>query len=173
MQKTLSILVLGLAAALTFAACAQTGRSVSKSDVVDQTIEMSSSFDEVQGKVWVLDELVSESGGTTIINRQKLAADGMGDAFTLMVDTERISGKGAPNRYLSPYTLGGDQEISISPIAGTLMMSIVEPEGIQEREYYNYLEQVNQWLLTGDTLELYSETPEGDPITLVFTCQEQ
>ncbi|GHU63338.1 hypothetical protein FACS189445_6600 [Spirochaetia bacterium] len=172
MQKSLSCLALGLAAAVAFAACVQTGRSVSKSDVAVRAFEMSSqSFDEVQGKVWVLDELVRE-GSTTIINRQKLEADGMGDAFTLQVDAERISGKGAPNRYFSPYTLGPDQEISISPIAGTLMMSIVEPEGIQEREYYNYLEQVNQWLLTGDKLELYSETPEGDPIILVFTSKE-
>jgi heat shock protein HslJ len=53
------------------------------------------------------------------------------------------------------------------------MMSIVEPEGLQEREYYNYLEQVNQWLLTGDKLELYSETPDGDPIILVFTNEKQ
>jgi heat shock protein HslJ len=158
---------------LTFTACAQTSRSVSKNDLVDQAIEMtSSSFDEVQGKVWVLEEIVSEAGNT-VINRQKLELDGMGDVFTLVVDENQISGKAAPNRYRSPYTLGDDQEISISPIAGTLMMSIMEPEGIQEREYYNYLEQVNQWLLTGDTLELHSETPEGDPIILVFTSEEQ
>ena len=133
MQKQVNILVLCAAAALTFAACA------SRSDVVVETVERSSSFDEVQGKVWILDELVSESSGTTVINRQKLKDDGMGDAFTLIVDAERISGKGAPNRYFSPYTLGPDQEISIGLIVGTLMMSIVEPEGIQEREYYNYL----------------------------------
>ncbi|GHV77897.1 hypothetical protein AGMMS49942_27180 [Spirochaetia bacterium] len=161
MQKSLSILVLGGAVLLTVAACAQTGRSVIGTS--------SPSFDEVQGKVWVLNELVSESGSSTVINRQKLEADGMGDAFTLIVDAERISGKGAPNRYFSPYILGPDQEISISPIAGTLMMSLVDPEGIQEREYYNYLEQVNQWLLTGDKLELYSETPDGEPIILVYT----
>jgi heat shock protein HslJ len=96
----------------------------------------------------------------------------MGDVFTLVIDEERISGKGAPNRYFSPYTLGDDQEIAINPIAGTLMMSIVESEGLQEREYYGYLEQVNQWLLTQDKLELYSETPEGDPIILVFIPKE-
>jgi heat shock protein HslJ len=175
MQKHFSSLALGLAAVLTFAACAQTSRSVSKNDVVVQTIEMGvPSFDAVQGKVWALDEIVSDAGGT-VINRQKLELDGMGDVFTLRVDADenRISGKGTTNRYFSPYTLGDDHEISISPIAGTLMMSFVEPEGIQEREYYNYLEQVNQWLLIGDKLELYSETPEGDPIKLVFTCEAQ
>jgi heat shock protein HslJ len=128
------------------------------------------SFDLVLGKTWALEELVSESG-KTIINRQKLEADGMGDAFTLLVNAERVSGVGSPNRYTSPYKLGEGQEISISPIAGTRMMGLAEPEGLQEQEYYNYLGQVNQWLLTGDKLELYSETPDGDQIILVFTSK--
>jgi heat shock protein HslJ len=166
MEKAVTFSALGLAAVLVLAACA------SKNDVVaEELVTASSSFDEAQGKVWILDELVSESG-KTVINRQKLVSDGMGDVFTLVVDGGQISGKGAPNRYLSSYMLGDNQEISINPIAGTLMMSIVEPEGIQEREYFDYLEQVNQWLLTGDKLELYSETPEGDPVILVFTREE-
>jgi heat shock protein HslJ len=166
MQKYFKVIVLSLWAVFIFAACA------TKSDVAVQPIEIPSrSFDEVQGKVWVLDEIITESD-TISINRRKLETDGMGDAFTLLVDTERISGKGAPNRYFSPYTLGEDQEIAIRPIAGTLMMSFVEPEGLQEREYYNYLEQANQWLLTGEKLELYSETPEGDPILMVFTVYQ-
>ncbi|GHV87668.1 hypothetical protein AGMMS50267_00280 [Spirochaetia bacterium] len=178
MKKTLNILVL-CAAALTFAACAQTSRSVQTSKSVKtgksvkRDIGMSSSFDEVQGKAWVLDELVRESGGTAIINRQKLDADGFGDAYTLMVDTERISGKGAPNRYFSPYTLGPDQKISINPIAGTLMASLVEPEGLKEREYYSLLEQVNQWQLTGGKLKLYSKTPNGEPVILIYTAKDQ
>jgi hypothetical protein len=48
------------------------------------------------------------------------------------------------------------------------MMSIVESEGLQEREYYNYLEQATQWLLTGNRLKLWSETAEGNPVVLVF-----
>ncbi|MDR0721128.1 MAG: META domain-containing protein [Treponema sp.] len=153
----------GMSMALILAACATKG---DRAALPGETA--TPSFAEVQGKLWALEEVVTESGGI-IINRRKLEADGMGDAFTLTVDAERISGKGAPNRYVSPYTVGENQEISISPIAGTLMMGLVEPEGLQEREYYNYLEQANQWLLTGDRLELYSETSEGDPVIMVFT----
>jgi heat shock protein HslJ len=163
MRKNFNYFILGLALVLAFPACA------TKSDTVTQAGEGGSpSFDEAKGKEWVLDRIAAESA-TTEINRKKLEADGMGDAFTLFIDEDRIYGKGAPNRYFSPYTLGEDQEISIKPIAGTLMMSLVEPDGLQEREYYNYLEQVNQWELTGNTLELYSETPEGEPVILVFT----
>jgi heat shock protein HslJ len=166
MEKTFAFSALGLAAVLAFAACA------SKNAAVAGESAASSSFEDTQGSLWILGELVSESG-TIVINRQKLESDGMGDVFTLTVDSERISGKGAPNRYFSSYIVGDNQEISIKPIAGTLMMSIVDPEGIQEREFFDYLERVNQWLLTGNKLELYSETPEGDPVILVFTREEK
>jgi heat shock protein HslJ len=153
----------GMSMGLILAACATRGDRAPGETAAP-------SFAEVQGKLWALEEVVTESGGI-ILNRRKLEADGLGDAFTLTADAERISGKGAPNRYVSPYTVGEEQEISISPIAGTLMMGLVEPEGLQEREYFNYLEQTNQWLLTGDRLELYSETGEGDPVIMVFALR--
>jgi heat shock protein HslJ len=153
----------GITAALILAACATRGDGAASPP--GETA--APSFAEVQGKLWALEEVVTESG-SVIINRRKLEADGMGDTFTLTADAERISGKGAPNRYVSPYTAGENQEISISPVAGTLMMGLVDPEGLQEREYFNYLERANQWLLTGGRLELYSETNEGDRVIMVF-----
>jgi heat shock protein HslJ len=165
MKRIFAILVLGMPVALLVAACATRG------DVAVRSGETAvQSFDLVRGKVWALDRIEAESGAV-IINRLKLEADGEGDVFTLTADAERISGKGLPNRYVAPYALGEDQEISISPIAGTLMMGLVEPEGLQEREYFNYLEQANQWLVTGDTLELCSETIDGDPVTMVFVLR--
>jgi heat shock protein HslJ len=157
-------LVVVVPAVLVFAACATGGGGAGRDgDVAAQ------SFDDVRGKVWALEELATESG-SIIINRRKLEADGMGDAFTLTADEERISGKGAQNRYVAPYTLGEDQEISISPIAGTLMMGLVDPDGLQEREFFNYLEQANQWRLNEGHLELYSETVEGEPVIMLFTA---
>jgi heat shock protein HslJ len=163
MKRIFAVLALG--AAVLAAACATRGDTTA-----GQGAAPAQSFGEVLGKVWALDELATESGAI-IINRGKLEADGMGDAFTLQADAERISGMGAPNRYFSPYRVGEDQEIAISPIAGTLMMGLADPEGLQEREYFNYLEQANQWRLTGDKLELYSETPEGDPVIMIFALR--
>jgi heat shock protein HslJ len=171
MKNLFTVFIVSVFAFLILAACAKKTELIN--DVAVEHFEMSSpSFGQTQGKVWVLEELVSESGKTTI-NRQKLEADGLSDVYTMVVDGDQISGKAAPNRYHSPYRLGEDQGISISPIAGTLMMSVKEIEGLQEQEYYNYLEQVNQWFLVGDKLELYSETPEGEPIILVFTSEDQ
>jgi heat shock protein HslJ len=165
MKKFVAVLALGVSTALILAACA-----TNRDAAIRPGEAVSQSFAEAQGKVWALEEVVTESG-SIVINRRKLEADGMGDVFTLEADAERISGKGSPNRYFSSYSLGEDQEIAISPIAGTLMMSMVESEGLQEREYYNYLEQANQWLLTGDRLELWSETAEGDQAILVFVLR--
>jgi heat shock protein HslJ len=165
MMKKIFAVLAGLSAALLAAACATSGDGAARSGA-----PVVRSFDEVLGKEWALEELVTESG-SIIINRLKLEADDMGNAFTLTAGPERISGMGAPNRYVSPYRLGEDQEISISPIAGTLMMGLVEPEGLQEREYFNYLEQANQWRLNGDKFELYSETAEGDPVIMVFALR--
>jgi heat shock protein HslJ len=162
---TMKKILAGGAAVLILAGCATRNGGTGRADEA-----AGPTFAGVQGKVWALDEVVTESGAI-IINRGKLEADGMGDAFTLEADAERISGRGAPNRYVSPYRLGEDQEIAISPIAGTLMMGLADPEGLQEREYFNYLEQANQWLLTGDRLELYSETGEGDPVSMIFTLR--
>ena len=162
---TMKKILAGASAALILAGCATRNDGAARSAGASLP-----SFAEVQGKMWALDEVVTESG-SIIINRGKLEADGMGDAFTLEADAERISGRGAPNRYVSPYRLGEDQEIAISPIASTLMMGLADPEGLQEREYFNYLEQANQWLLTGDRFGLYSETGEGDPVIMIFTLR--
>jgi heat shock protein HslJ len=163
MQQFFTIPVLSLALVLTLVACA------SKNGVMIEDIEKTpAAFEDIQGKAWALDEIITESG-VILINRQKLESIGMGDAFTLFIDEERISGKGAPNRYFAPYVPGKDQKLSIGPIAGTLMMSIAEPEDIQEREYYDYLEQINHWELTKGKLELFTETLDGDPVILVFT----
>jgi heat shock protein HslJ len=171
MKKFVAVFALGVSSALILAACATgSGAATNRDAAIRPGEAVSQSFAEAQGKVWALEEIVTEAGNI-IVNRRKLEADGMGDVFTLQADNERISGKGWPNLYFSSYQLREDQGIAISPIAGTLMMSIVEDEGLQEREYYNYLEQANQWLLTGDRLELWSETAEGDPAILIFVLR--
>jgi heat shock protein HslJ len=164
-NRTMKTIFAGMAAALLVMGCATGGKAAAQSDETDIQ-----SFADVQGKVWALEALVTESG-SLIINRGKLEADGEGDTFTLTADAERISGKGAPNRYVAPYTAGADREIAISPIAGTLMMGLADPDGLQEREYFDYLERATQWILIGDRLELYSETGEGDPVVMIFALR--
>jgi heat shock protein HslJ len=145
-------------AGLTLAACAG-GAAVKQGPL---------NFDEVRGKEWTLTEI--RTGSAVIhLDRQKLEAEDMGDVYTLRFDEDGLSGKGAPNRYLGPYELGDGGRLTLSRVAGTLMMGIKEPEGLKEAEYYDYLSKVTRWNLARDRLELFSETPEGREAVLIFT----
>jgi heat shock protein HslJ len=128
-----------------------------------------SSFDTLQGKEWRLLAVKTPSGKHTGFSRQKLAADDMGDYYTLGFDTEMISGKAAPNRYRAPYHQEGNQGISFSAIAGTLMASFKDPEGLNEHEYYTYLAGVTRWNVVQGNLELYTKDENGLEAVLVFS----
>ena len=126
----------------------------------------SDTFDTVTGRNWFLVE-VRKDPLPIILDRSKLAADGFGEAFTLRFDEERISGAGAPNRYIAPYTLSGSQAITFGMIAATLMAAIFEPDEFKEHEYFTLLQNVSRWNITGENLELFS----GETV-LVFTVPD-
>jgi heat shock protein HslJ len=127
-------------------------------------------FDEVLGKEWELMEVISGAAinttgaGTITIDRQKLEAD----AYTLLIDNGRISGRASPNRYFAPYKLGNGREISFGPAAGTLMANITEPTGFNEGDYFRFLEQVYQWDLSKGKFELLTKNSGGEEAKLVY-----
>ncbi|MDR3334622.1 MAG: META domain-containing protein [Treponema sp.] len=158
MRNFLKNFTLGVIVVLAALACA--GGASARQQVV--------SFDEVQGKVWMLVEVKTDAG--SIMIKRLEPADGS-DTYTLQADAEQISGKAAPNRYRAPYTLGEEQAISFQPIAGTLMISIGNPEGLTEREYYDYLEGVYRWTVSGGVLELHTRTQDGAEAVLIFSIE--
>jgi heat shock protein HslJ len=123
-------------------------------------------FSAVQGREWYLSELRGPSG-IIMIDRELLDADGMGDVYSLRFDEGRISGKGAPNRYMAPYTEERDG-LTLGPVAGTQMAALKEPEALKEREYFAYLNRVTRWSLKGDRLELTTVDEQGRAAALVF-----
>jgi heat shock protein HslJ len=130
--------------------------------------ETALNFDDVRGKEWILTEL--RTGSAVIrLDRQKLEAEDLGDVYTLRFDEDRLSGKGAPNRYFGPYELGDGGRLTLSRVASTEMMGIKEPEELKEYEYYDYLNRVNRWGMAQGRLELFSETPDGREAVLVFS----
>lgn len=132
------------------------------------------SFDTIQEKEWGLLEVKTASGKHNGFSRQKLVADGMEDFYTLRFDPEGlVSGKAAPNRYRSPYKQEENQRISFSTIAGTLMISFKEPEGLNEHEYYTYLERVTRWNLVQGKLELYTTDGDGLETILIFSAVDR
>jgi len=121
-------------------------------------------FESVKGKDWFLEEIQGER--RVFLDRAALAADAMGDVYSLRFDEERVSGKAAPNRYFAPYTRDG-WNLSIEKPAATLMMGLKDPEGLKEREYIDLLGGVTGWRLREGLLELESANEEGN-VVLIF-----
>ena len=126
-------------------------------------------FADATGKEWLLTEIRTQ-GGNIMIDRNELKNSGFGgNVFSLVLDTDRISGMGAPNRYFAPYTLGEGQSITIQNIAGTLMAPLFEPEKLKEHEFFIYLQNAYKWDLAKGQLELHTRKENRTEAILVFS----
>jgi heat shock protein HslJ len=126
-------------------------------------------FDTTAQKTWNLAAVQKAAGGVKI-DRDALAAiaPNFGDAFTLTFGENRLSGKGAPNTFVAPYTLGENQALSIQAPASTLMAALREPEELKENEYFGYLSRVSAWTIQNDNLFLRTTDSSGEETLLVF-----
>ena len=124
-------------------------------------------FSDVTGKEWRLIEVRTQPHNI-VLDRTTLRAEGFGDIFTLRLDAERMSGVGAPNRYTAPFTLAENQAIRVQPVAGTLMAAFHEPEKLNEREFFVYVQNAYRWNLANGRFELYTRGDDGTEATLVF-----
>ena len=122
----------------------------------------------LEGNEWKLID-VYIGGSNTGFSRNTLPED-LKNFFTLSFDAETgmIGGVGAPNRYSAPYTKG-DSQISIMLIRSTLMASFFQPENLNEHDFFVYLQNVYEWKLVNENLELYSKTESGSEVRLVFS----
>jgi heat shock protein HslJ len=122
---------------------------------------------DVAAKEW---KLTAIDGGekSVKLDRKKLSADGFDRAFTIVFETDRVGGAGAPNRYFAPYKLEGDNAITIMPIAATQMAAIKSPEELSERDYFVYLQNAYKLNLTGGKLQLLTKDANGKDATLIF-----
>lgn len=126
------------------------------------------SFADVQGRDWILVELRA-APETVRMDRRKLESINLGTAYTLHFGPERVTGTGAPNRFTGPYTAGEGRSLSIGQVAATQMMSLLQPEGLTEHDFFAYLARITSWDLRENRLELNSSTGNGDPAVLVFS----
>jgi heat shock protein HslJ len=130
-------------------------------------VRSNASFADIQDKDWILAEF-STPAGTVRMDRQKLESVNLGAAYTIRFGPERISGTGAPNRFTGLYTRGEGRSLSIGRAAATQMMSLIQPEGLTEHEFFAYLGRVTSWDLRENRLELNSSTENGGAAVLVF-----
>ena len=124
-------------------------------------------FSDVSGKEWKLTD-VRLDGKSINFDRTVLESDGFADIFTLNFDAERLSGAGASNRYLAPYTLGKNQAISVQMAGETQMAPLRQPEKLKEYDFFIYIQNAYQWSLVDGNLELSSKGEDGGDVVLVF-----
>jgi len=123
-------------------------------------------LNEFQGKNWYLEEVRSKTGivGINRNNKPNLI-------YTIMFNTERFTGIGAPNRYFGPYTANKDRTLLFKKAGSTRMLPIYEMDGLREHEYLAYIERVNRWEVREGKLKLYSSGKDDSQVILVFSNQ--
>jgi len=127
-----------------------------------------SDFTEFQERSWYLDEVRI---GTTIfiINRENKPYS----IYTIMLNTERFAGVGAPNHYFGSYSAKKDHNISFKKIGSTRMAPIFEMLDIKEHEYFMYIERATHWKICKGNLELYTSKKDGTKVILVFSNNKE
>lgn len=104
----------------------------------------------LEGKSWVLTQMLSASGRTEIVDV------GVSAEF----DGSQINGTSGCNRYNASYEASGD-EISFGPIGGT-KMACPEPAASTETRFLQLLEGVATFEVTGRSMSM-SDT-DGTPV---------
>ncbi|MDR0323245.1 MAG: META domain-containing protein [Treponema sp.] len=156
MKKTIVLLFVVI---VLLASCASSGQS--------QAQTVTPNFSDVAEKEWKLTE-VWVNRRNSGFNRNALTTEGFGDAFTLKFADNMISGRGAPNLYSAPFSLGEGRAISVQMGRSTLMAPIFEPASLKEFDYFNYIQNANEWNLAGNNLELTSKNANGQTVVLIF-----
>jgi len=130
-----------------------------------------SSFKDVTGKDWKLIEVQVDTtpfNRIVLYDRNDLKKHKVGNVYTMNFSSDTVSGTGAPNKYSAPYTSGDNKTLTISLIRSTQMAPIVQPEKLQEFDFYNYMQKVESWTSEGGKLILNSKTENGNSVRLIF-----
>jgi len=128
-----------------------------------------SSFSDVIGKELKLVEVQIDSTPfkrIVIYDREDLKKH-KHDVYTLTFSSDTVSGTAAPNKYNAPYTRK-DKTLSIKVMRSTQMAPLVQPEKLQEYDFYNYMQKVESWTTDKGRLVLNSTTDDGIAVRLIF-----
>ena len=127
-------------------------------------------FQEAIGKEWKLVEVNVKTDPfhkKVIYDRDHLRKEKIEKTYTLTLAASSISGTAAPNTYSASYKRNG-KNIEIQSIRSTKLDPIIQPEKLQETAFFNYLQNVYEWNISHNKLELTSKTDAEHHVRLVF-----
>jgi heat shock protein HslJ len=133
-------------------------------------VSLNAVYEELLNIVWLLSE-IQVNYGKTALDRTAMAANGMGDIYTLQLTEEGISGKAAPNRYFTTFELRHNHDFRIRPIVGTMLPANINVGGLMENEYYWYLQRATHWEIVNNALELYAYPAQNESVVLRYLRQ--
>jgi heat shock protein HslJ len=129
----------------------------------------STSIESVKGTVWQLIEVRLPDNALSI-DRSALAKNNFENYYTLQFTDDGITGKAAPNTYFAPYKSSHGNSIALFLMRNTLMaQDITVVEGLSERDYCSYIQNISHWDKTDDNLRLYAKTESGADVILSYT----
>jgi len=89
------------------------------------------------------------------------------DVYLLNFSADTVSGTAAPNKYSAPYTIK-DKSLTIKTMRSTQMAPLIQPEKLQEADFYAYMQKVESWNTDNGRLVLNSKTDDGIAVRLIF-----
>jgi hypothetical protein len=124
-------------------------------------------FESITEKIWRL-SAIKFTYSSIQLDRAAMQDAGMDEMYVLQFNEEGMNGKALSNYYFAPYAKQEGKEVAFHQIVGTLAADPDSPEAgsLREEDYYQYLQQVTRWNVTGNQLELSSEDSK---ITLYYT----
>lgn len=155
---------------LLFAGCGGSPKPKAETKTNTKTIVVTN-FSDAMGKSWKLID-VRIDGRSIAFDRKALEAEKAGEIFTLTFDGANVSGTGSPNRYSAPFEAGEGNKISIKMVRATLMAPLFEPEKLREYDYFIYIQNVSEWNLVNNNLELTSKNENESKIVMVFSVND-
>lgn len=127
-----------------------------------------SDFSDAIGKEWKLIE-VKVNNRNIDFDRKNLIREGFGEIFTLKIDKDMVSGKGAPNTYSAPYKTDSARNVKIEVLRSTLMAPLNLPEKLREHEFFTYVQNTYKWGLADGKLQINSKTVDEEEVALIFS----
>jgi len=130
-----------------------------------------SSFSEVTGKDLKLVEVQVDStpfNRIVLYDRDDMKKNKVESVYTLKFNSDNtLNGTAAPNKYSAPYTRK-DKSLKIQVMRSTQMAPLVQPEKLQEADFYAYMQNVESWDVQKGKLVLNSKTADGITVRLIF-----
>ncbi|MCL2293680.1 MAG: META domain-containing protein [Spirochaetes bacterium] len=164
MKIKISFFITIIIITILLSACASSGTIGTKNKVVPDSCK-------IEGKTWELVRVETKSGASIKLDRKEMKRLNQENMFTLLISSNNISGRAAPNNYVAQIIAQDGNKIKFSLIASTRMAALVDMDNIllQEDEYFRLLQQTFAWGIKNKNLILHTINSANEKTKLIYS----